>query len=71
MASGLSREVAGCDENSADSRIRSSKCVICSSLSGSCVLWDWGAEASREERHSGVNYELAARSRHSQGSLTF
>jgi hypothetical protein len=34
-------------------------------------LWDCGAEASRGERCSGVNYELAARSRHSQRSLTF
>jgi hypothetical protein len=24
-------------------------------------LWDWGAEASRGERHLEVNYELAAK----------
>jgi len=34
-------------------------------------LWDCRAEASREERHLEVNYELASRSRHIQGNLTF
>ena len=29
-------------------------------------FWDCGAESSRGERYSGVNYELAGRSRHSQ-----
>jgi hypothetical protein len=36
------------------------------------LYWDFGAEASREERHLEVNYELAARCRrHSQRNLTF
>jgi hypothetical protein len=31
----------------------------------------FGAEANRGEQHLEVNYELAARSRHSQRNLTF
>jgi RNA-directed DNA polymerase len=34
-------------------------------------FWEFCAEASRGEQHLEVNYELAARSRHSQRSLTF
>jgi hypothetical protein len=47
------------------------KLLIGSWLPGSFVVWDRCAEASRGERHSKVNYELAARPRHSQRSLTF
>jgi hypothetical protein len=43
----------------------------CSWLSGSFVVWDCGAEASRGERHLEVNYELAAHPRHRQRSLAF
>ena len=38
---------------------------------GSPSLWDCRLETSRGERHLEVNDELEARSRHSQGSLTF
>ena len=51
---------AGGDESGAARRIRLSKCLICAWLSGG-LLWDPAQDSSREERHSEVNCELAAR----------